>query len=109
MWMAFFSKPRDSAPAITIVVRGSVHGGLDVHGANITVYGAVHSSTGDVLIGGSVTGDANTVNGNLTCGNVRGRATSMNGDVRTGNENTSTTVATRESGRTADLRLISRL
>lgn len=66
----------------------SIIGDVDVLSTtigNVTLRGSagnVKTMSGDVEIGGPVTGSVNTMSGDVTCGRVQGSVKSMSGDIR---------------------------
>ncbi len=70
---------------INISIEGNVES-LSVDGCDhVTVSGSagsVKTLSGNVNIKGDVSGDANTMSGNLSCGNVGGSVKTMSGNIR---------------------------
>jgi hypothetical protein len=70
---------------ISIVVEGDINEIKADVVDTITVHGSaktIKTTNGDVEIGGDVSGDIDTTNGNIKCGNVGGSVKTLNGNIR---------------------------
>ncbi len=78
-------KIKVSEKQISIIVTGNIDT-IDIDQCeNIGVTGdvrTVKTMSGDVLVGGNVTGDIKTMAGDVTCADVSGKIKTMSGDIK---------------------------